>query len=318
MTIVVYTAPATEPLTVAEVVSHLQLDESNAEPPPSAVTAALASPAAAGNVDAGAHRYAVTFVTADGETQAGTASAAVTVADKAVNGQVTLTVLAIGGAAVTSRKIYRTLAGGSTYYLLAMIADNTTTTYTDNIADSTLGVQAPTTNTTLDPLLLRFIKTARGMAEQELHRYLITQTLDMYLDWFPQWGMTGVGIGLPPIQSVTAITYFDGDGVEQTLAADQYTVNAAVIPARITPAYNLSWPSTREQMQAVKIRFVAGYGSAADVPACIKDWMLFKINTMWNTRTQFTISTGRAALTQIPDTYIDSILDSERVGGRTT
>lgn len=314
MTIVVYTAPATEPLTVADVVAHLRLDESGQEPPPSAVTAALASPAAPGSVDNGAHRYAVTFVTADGETQAGTASAAVTVADKTINGQVALTGIAVGGAAVTSRKIYRTIAGGTTYLLLATIGNNTATTYTDNIADASLGVQAPTTNTTLDPLLLNFIRTARLMAEQELHRYLVTQTLDMYLDWFP---INGMPIVLPPLQTVSAITYFDGDGVEQTLAANQYSVNAAAVPARIAPAYGVSWPSTREQMNAVKIRFIAGYGAASAVPACVKDWMLFKINTLWETRTQFTISTGRAALTQIPNQYIDSILDSERVGGRT-
>lgn len=315
MSIVVYAAPATEPLTVAEVVAHLRLDESGSEPPPSVVTAALASPAAAGNVDNGAHRYAVTFVTADGETQAGTASAAVTVADKAVNGQVALTGIAIGGAAVTSRKIYRTIAGGATYYLLVTIANNTATTYTDNIADASLGVEAPTTNTTLDPLLLGFIKTARLMAEQELHRYLVTQTLDKYLDWFP---VNAMPISLPPLQTVSAITYFDADGVEQTLAVADYAVNSAAVPARIAPAYGLSWPSTREQMQAVKIRFVAGYGAAAAVPQCIKDWMLFQINTMWETRTRFTISTGRAALTQIPNQYIDSLLDPERVGGRTS
>lgn len=313
MTIVVYTAPATEALTVADVIAHLRIDESGAEPPPSAVTAALASPVAPGNVDNGAHRYAVTFVTSDGETQAGTASAAVTVVDKTVNGQISLTSVPIGGSAVTSRKIYRTIAGGAIYYLLATIANNTATTYTDNIADASLGVQAPTTNTTLDPLLLGFIKTARLMAEQELHRYLVTQTLDMYLDWFP---MNAMPITLPPLQTVTAITYFDANGVEQTLAITDYAVNSAAVPARIAPAYGVSWPSTREQMQAVKIRFVAGYGAASAVPQCIKDWMLFKINTLWETRTQFTISTGRAALTQIPNQYIDSLVDSERVGGR--
>ena len=39
---------------------------------------------------------------------------------------------------VIARKIYRTKAGGSTYWLLATIADNTTTTYTDTAADASL------------------------------------------------------------------------------------------------------------------------------------------------------------------------------------
>ena len=47
---------------------------------------------------------------------------------------------------VASRRIYRTDAGGSTYRRIATIPDNTTTTYTDNIASSAAGVTAPTDN----------------------------------------------------------------------------------------------------------------------------------------------------------------------------
>lgn len=40
---------------------------------------------------------------------------------------------------VTQRRIYRSLPGGSTYYLVATINDNTTTSFTDNIPDTMLG-----------------------------------------------------------------------------------------------------------------------------------------------------------------------------------
>jgi hypothetical protein len=132
----VVTAPATEPITPAEARAHLRLDQATGEPAPLAPTVALISPAAAGNVEAGIHRYRVTFVTADGETEGGAISGAVTVVDKAVNGKVTVSAIPLGGSAVTSRKVYRTAAGGSTYLLLTTIADNTTTTYTDNTADA--------------------------------------------------------------------------------------------------------------------------------------------------------------------------------------
>src|SRR5688572_46410 len=113
MTIVVFSAPATEPLTVDEVKKHLRIDAGMQEPAPGALTAAMVSPAAAGIVDNGAHRYRVTFVTPDGETDGGTVSSVVTVADKAVNGRVSLTDIPVGGASVTARKLYRTAAGGS-------------------------------------------------------------------------------------------------------------------------------------------------------------------------------------------------------------
>lgn len=45
---------------------------------------------------------------------------------------------------VSSRRLYRTVAGGSTFKRLTTINDNTTTTYEDNIADGSLGVTAPT------------------------------------------------------------------------------------------------------------------------------------------------------------------------------
>lgn len=116
---------------------------------PDAPGATLANPAVAGNVDNGTHSYKVTFVDPRGETEAGTASVVVTVADRLVNGQVQLTQIPTGDALVTSRRIYRTVAGNAApWRLLATLADNTTTTYTDNIADASLGANAPSTNGT--------------------------------------------------------------------------------------------------------------------------------------------------------------------------
>lgn len=303
--LVVVTPPATEPVTIAEVLAHCRIDDTNQENAPSAPSAALASPVAPGNVDNGAHRYLCTYVTADGETQAGVVSSAVAVADKTVNGQVALTNIPLGGASVTSRKIYRTAADGSTYMLLATIADNTTTTYTDNIADSALGAGAPTTNTTGDPMLNMLITAARQHAETHLKRALITQTMDLHLDRFPYWT-----IKLPPLQSVTAITYFDSNGVEQTLAADQYLVDSTTQPARITPAFGLAWPVTQYRNNAVKVRFVAGYGAASAVPSCVKNWMLMRIKTLWDQRDQLTKQLGMPVF---EPAFVDGLLDPEIV-----
>jgi len=302
MTYVVYSAPATEPVSVAEVMQHCRIDASNQEPAPGAITVALV--AESGNVDNGSHRYRVTFVTADGETQAGDISAAVTVANKTASGKVLLSSIPIGGSTVTSRKIYRTAANGAVYYLLATIADNTTTTYTDNVADASLGASAPSANTTGDPLLSILIKSARQYAEQLLGRYLVTQTIDLYLDEFPDWE-----INLRPLQSVSAITYVDTAGATQTLSAADYIVDSTGTPARITPAYGVSWPSTRDQVNAVKVRFIAGYGAASAVPQCVKNWMLMRIKTLYETRDSVTFQNGTAVF---PESYVDGLLDPER------
>lgn len=308
MSIVVYSAAATEPLSIAEVMAHLRLDEGNQEPAPTEPTAHLISPAAAGNVDNGVHRYLATFVTADGETQAGATSGGVTVADKTINGKVALTGIPIGGASVTARKLYRTAAGGAVWMLLATIADNTTAIYTDNTADASLGAGAPATNTTDDPALSALISAARAEVEGELHRYLVTQTIDAYFDSFPCGGFR-----LPPLQSVVSITYIDASGDEQTLAADQYKVDSASKPARIKPAYGVTWPSTRCEDNAVKVRFVAGYGAASAVPKSIKQWMLLRIATLWKNRATQVID-GRT-LISLPPTFSSGLLDAERVWG---
>lgn len=302
MTYVVYSAPASEPVSVAEVKHFCRIDEVNQEPAPGALTAALGS--GAGNVDNGAHRYLVTFVTSDGETQAGDVSSSVTVADKTVNGKVSLSAIPLGSSIVTSRKIYRTTAGGSTYLLLTTIADNTTTTYTDNIADSGLGAEAPSTNTTGDQLLNVLIKSARQYAEQLLGRYLITQTVDLYLDEFPTQA-----INMRPLQSVTEITYVDTAGDTQTLSAADYIVDSTGSPARITPAYGVSWPSTRDQVNAVKVRFVAGYGSASAVPQCVRNWMLMRIKQLYDQRDMINVGN---VVTEFPQAYVDGLLDPER------
>ena len=92
-----------------------------------------------GSVDAGTHKYKITYVNETGETNLGEESNTITT--DATHGQVKLTNIPISSSSsVIWRKIYRTKAGGSSYYHLATIYDKTTTTYTDNIADSSLGI----------------------------------------------------------------------------------------------------------------------------------------------------------------------------------
>lgn len=129
---------------------------------PGAPVAALAG-LGAGNVNSGTHSYKVTFVSASGETEAGTASNVVTTA--AGDGQVALSAIPVSTSAlVTSRNIYRTEAGGAAYKLLTTIANNTATTFADNVADASLTTAAPSTNTTTAAKELAAALIAAGYA----------------------------------------------------------------------------------------------------------------------------------------------------------
>lgn len=120
------------------------------------VAPTVAVNATAGNLT-GAYKYAVAFVTGywkgavgtgtlqtQGNTGGGAQSASVSPSAQQVN----LTAIPTGPAGTVARIIYRTKAGGSTFYQLTQINDNTTTAYSDNIADASLVTTMPTTNTT--------------------------------------------------------------------------------------------------------------------------------------------------------------------------
>jgi len=101
----------------------------------SAPTVALV--AMAGNVPAGDTYYSVTFVTSLGE------SSPINVSTKVTNdgghGQNSLTSIPLGATGTLTRNIYRQDSSNSQLQLIDTLPDNTTTTYTDNIASGSGG-----------------------------------------------------------------------------------------------------------------------------------------------------------------------------------
>lgn len=136
------------------------------------------------------------------------------------------------------------------------------------------------TSTDEDALITALIVAAREHAERFTRRALITQTWDLTLDSFP----AEIVVPFPKLQSVTSITYVDSNGASQTLLTTEYTVDTKSEPGRVVEAYDKAWPSTRDVINAVTVRFVAGYGLAAAVPSSIKQGMLMHIGHMYANR----------------------------------
>lgn len=92
----------------------------------------------------GGYQYKVTNVNSFAvESDVGPVSATFTAASATL--RVTLQTFTVSFG-INSRVIYRTVAGGTIFKRVATVANNTATTYDDNIADASLGTTAPTDN----------------------------------------------------------------------------------------------------------------------------------------------------------------------------
>ena len=177
------------------------------------------------------------------------------------------------------------------------------------LEEARLWTRADPDDTSQDAMLLELIQAARERAEDLTGMSLVRQTLRWSIDKFPASDLP-LEIPWPPLISVTSITYMDSSGDWQALAGspDQWILNTAAMPAKITPLYGESWPDVRDRSGNVQIEFVCGYAAAAQVPARAKLWMRKKI-TDWDCDRE-TISPK--AYVQLPRGDVDGLLDTLR------
>jgi uncharacterized phiE125 gp8 family phage protein len=159
-----------------------------------------------------------------------------------------------------------------------------------------------------DTLITALITAATDQAHHMVNRAIMTQTWTLTLDSFPD----AIELTRMPVQSVTSVKYVDTNGVQQTLSSSLYSVDLAddFGYGYIVPAYNTTWPDTRDQVNAVEVVYVAGYASAAAVPQLIKTWILLRIASLYENRAAWTM--GRDVINENP--AVDRLLDRYRVG----
>lgn len=131
-----------------------------------------------------------------------------------------------------------------------------------------------------------------------LGRSLMPQTWDLFLDAFPDG--REIELPLPPLVSVTGLYYLDPvTGIEGAAwTATNYTVDTYSKPGRVVLKPTSEWPTPiYDGINAVRVRYVAGYASAALVPAPIKAAMLLTIGDLYENRETAVIG---AVATEIP------------------
>jgi uncharacterized phiE125 gp8 family phage protein len=127
----------------------------------------------------------------------------------------------------------------------------------------TMGSNDPT-DTARDEEIIERIATARSYCEIFTGRSFINSSWEFYADRFEACFPLKTRL-----QSVESLTYIDADGVQQTLASDQYYVDTK--DGILYPAWGVTWPAARPLPNSIVIEHTAGYGAnASDVPSHVK------------------------------------------------
>jgi uncharacterized phiE125 gp8 family phage protein len=144
--------------------------------------------------------------------------------------------------------------------------------------------QCRITSSEEDGLVAGYLLAARHYCEDYTGRVFAPQTWEMKVDggWPTVFDRATVlqrrriVLPNPPAQSVTSIAYIDTAGNSQVLAANQYSFSKGDIFGFIEPAYGVSWPAVRNQLETVTVRYVAGY--TTDFPEPIRQAILFLVS----------------------------------------
>ena len=140
------------------------------------------------------------------------------------------------------------------------------------------------------------VTAAEEWAESATGRQLITATWTLSLCDFPDDSDDPIVLPKAPLQSVTSVKYYDGDGVQQTWASSNYDVIAPAgpkcAPGFIVPKPGAFYPTTYGEPREIEVEFVAGYGDAPeDVPAGLRAGLLLLVGDMFQHRESGVIGT---------------------------
>jgi uncharacterized phiE125 gp8 family phage protein len=128
-----------------------------------------------------------------------------------------------------------------------------------------------------DTIIQRLIDAAVAYVDVQgvLGRAMITQT---WGEWLPSTPPTSVILALGPVQSVSAIKYYDLDGALQTATLADFNVFGTPNRITVSPKTGKAWPIAQMRDDAIKIEYVIGYGAtSAVVPQTIRHALMMLV-----------------------------------------
>lgn len=134
-----------------------------------------------------------------------------------------------------------------------------------------------------DTIIQRLIDAAVAFVDVQgaLGFAMITQTWGQWLS--PNPGTVQLSLG--PVQSVSAVKYYDVDGVLQTATLSDFNVFGTPNRITVSPKSGKAWPVTQTRDDAIKIEYVIGYGAtSASVPQTVRHALMMLVAHWYENR----------------------------------
>jgi uncharacterized phiE125 gp8 family phage protein len=134
-----------------------------------------------------------------------------------------------------------------------------------------------------DSIIQRLIDAAVAFVDVQgaLGKAMITQTWGQWLSPNP----STVYLSLGPVQSVSAIKYYDVDGALQTATLADFNVFGTPNRISVSPKSGRAWPVTQTRDDAIKIEYVIGYGStSSSVPETVRHALMMLVAHWYDMR----------------------------------
>ncbi len=110
-----------------------------------------------------------------------------------------------------------------------------------------------------DDLIELQIKAARTWCVNYLGYAVVETQFRLYLDEFPAYSIDTIDLPFSKLIRIDSVTYVDENGATQTWSSSNYSADTASAQGRLLRGYDVDWPDTRPQRQAVQITYTAGF-----------------------------------------------------------
>lgn len=139
-----------------------------------------------------------------------------------------------------------------------------------------------------DAMIEAWITAAREHCESFLGLSLAVRVLEIALDAFPD-DAEAIELPMGPVIDIVRVSW--GDGSDDEMDADEFTLDDYSVPHCLKPV-GAAWPVVTAATNAIKVRYLAGYGDASDgaeeLPKVIRSAMLLVIGHLYENRSEST------------------------------